>query len=502
MKKLTLFFLMFLLCVVFSDLKANVPIQPSDVNELNAGLPPFETLGKDVYDQALDLISKNTSTCIKDFLAELGEFNGGTEDDHIKMKEIFKQIKSKLEATKGKVPGDKPVDKGFHRSITDKAFYTYANSKEYKTFVKQFTGHSELEVTNKKYWKSIYELLQKLEASMKAVTVFDYSTMGVGPMIPGCYQRDYQSKIGASKMTYPFIHWAGYIKFKIQCSCVESTSSTELRQAEVILHFTVKSKIIDHSEKFYIPGTNNTITVTYPFPSFNKATNMKIKSMSISCCSEKKKEDASYIDPSEDISNDENAILDMYIEELFDEMDDELEEDIDFFEHFLGINVGLGFDGENDELSFSGGLSHFHLLPKPKKIKLYVGAEASVDVNTLVGNNGDFTSVDFMVGPKIEAFYPLGKSPVAVKTGIGGGFGVGVDKFSSSKDNNTMGYIDLTAGLYVQMKKLGFCLEAPFFQFQHVKTRRDFGNTTNNLIGFNLNRKMPLKASIAIPLGK
>lgn len=169
---------------------------------------------------------------------------------------------------------------------------------------------------------------------------------------------------------------------------------------------------------------------------------------------------------------------------------------------FIATSFGFGYDGQNDEIGICVGVDYLHQLSPCEKAALYLGGGAMLDFTKGIGDFNDFTKPVFMFGPKAELLVPIGESAVSVKTGLSGGFGVGVDKFGDLKYNLQLGYLDVTAGLYVNLPKVDFCLDAPLFQYQHIKQKDDFASLTDNNIGFMLNKRMPLKASLAIPLGQ
>ena len=455
--------------------------------------------------QATDLINKvnpiAASLVIRQNLTTLGEQLDKIRDDAAERGEPH------------------PIDQGLFRTREERVIQVFSNTKTANDFAKALTGEQNL--GDIKDMEELKKMHKHLDATQRAFTKLLWATTK-GKTDPNADCEHVATiHIGTPRLSFPFLNWAGVIDYKITCKCGDNSDNTQVNTIHHRVTFTMRSSYTTYKTLF--KKGREWINVNRSDVDFQQPGNFRVVSTKVTCCaSDADDGSGSYLQPPTTGNDSENAFYEDFLDNYFagltvtdEDLANVIEEQanygtpgangsgIDLPLNFVNAGLGLGYDGKEDELGVCVQFGYFRQLTECEKASLYLGGYGHVDYNTQVGSNvsSDFSQTQFLIGPKAEMYFPLGDGPVALKTGLGGGFGIGNQKWSDFKEKQNIGFFEVTTGVSIFCGCIIWCFEMPVFQFEHIKVRDDFSDFSENNIGFNLNKKMPFKLSVAVPFG-
>ena len=472
--------------------------------EAESGPNTFKELIEKVSEEGHKIVPASNKTCDAHAKKQIKDHFGlGLSDRDNWIEEQFVKFGDELEALdkKSQAAGKGPLfDKSWFRSVEDKIFSAFGNSRDYDNFVKQLTNNGKDKLKDPQGTRNLYNKLKKLQNDLRSMATQPYVSVN------GCAGAN-QAVVSTQRLSYPIIQWIGYIRFTFKCYC-KTNDPKEIKEMEYVVQFSARSNMT--SKDFTKTENGKKVTYKRIVPEYQDPRNIKVFLYSVKCCKAKTDdEDASYTDPTEteEISVPGTAgdfLIDSYVDDLLagNVFIDVNETDKDEAPHqHISAGVGLGYSKSDEEVGFCAGVGYHRQVTDCERSSLYVGGDAMLDLTHQNLNSFNSTTTAFMLGPKAELHVPIKPDVVSFTTGIAGGFGYGVRSSNGQKDNFTLGYLDVLVGLYIYCKCLAFGFEAPIFQYQRTKFRNNYGGYIESDVGLILNKSNPVKASVLIPFG-
>lgn len=306
-----------------------------------------------------------------------------------------------------------------------------SRNRRFKDFAEDITGLKILDI-NKKDKDILLDFY--VNHPLKAPTTVTTKGEKIATAkIAECYATT-KHTLTPSKWKYPKVTWFIKTIATITCDCVDDYNFNEVNEA-----------IFEYNA--FVNGTITTSKID-----FEKTKAPSLSLEKVSCCPENE-------EPNEDAS------IDLPKNEL-----------VSLPEHTLGVNGGVGFEQDLEEVSFCIGAEYLFNITNLGDNPLYVGGIAKFASTSFM----DFSNTTISVGPTAQLFTPISvNGDTHITNGLTAVYAFGTNDNNGFKDDISGYQIALNTGLNVKVSNnTSISLTIPIISYQNLTFKPQQGGQT------------------------